>query len=96
MRWYTNKNCINGTHGADALNSDILKPYGLWLAYWTNDENNPITELQGYSLVGHQWSDHQDGEINGVQTVDRDIFYSAALDYTDETTNSYEIHTIQR
>lgn len=84
VRWYSNCNCIKGAHGADALDIERLKPYGLWLAEWTYNKDAVRTEYKGLTVVGQQYSNQNDG-VNGINTCDMSVFNSAVYDYTDVT-----------
>lgn len=75
-RFYTNTNCLNGAHGADALDIERLKPYGFWHAHYDGDENTEETEYNGLTVVGHQFAnnDMKPDWIQGCPNIDVSIF----------------------
>lgn len=81
VRFYTNTNCMNGTHGADALDMTRLVPYGFWHAHYNGDENTtePGTQVDGVTVVGHQFAnnDQKPSWIQGCPNVDVSIFDEA-------------------
>lgn len=77
VRFYTNTNCLNGAHGADALDVERLKPYGFWHAHYNGDENTDEIEYNGLTVVGHQFAnnDNKPSWIQGCPNIDVSIFH---------------------
>jgi hypothetical protein len=76
VRFYTNPNCFNGAHGAEALEGYRLEPYGFWMAKFDRTPED-VGVYNGVTVVGKQWgnNDMKPDNIAWIPNIDVSTFY---------------------